>query len=69
MRRELAGTFIRIEDRIAMGDVGAAHHAAKDRAQPLVCEHLLGEDDESVMYIVLGYGSGDAIQVSGSFSQ
>ena len=52
-----------------MRDTGAAHHAAEDRAQPWVGEHLLGEDDEGVMHIVLGYGSGDAVQVSRSFSQ
>ena len=32
-------------------------------------EQLLADDDESVMYVELGFGSGDAIQVSGSFSQ
>ena len=66
MRRELAGSFLRIEERIAMRDVGAAHHAAEDRTQPRVGEHLLGEDDEGVMHIVLWYGSGDAVQVSRS---
>ena len=49
-----------------MRDVGAAHHAAEDRAQPRVGKHLLCEDDEGVMHIVLWYGSGDAIQVSRS---
>jgi hypothetical protein len=61
MRRELTGAFLRVEERIAMRDIGAARHAAEDRAQPRVGEHLLCEDDEDVMYIVLGYGSGDAV--------
>src|SRR6202162_3590923 len=47
-----------------MRDIGPAHHAAEDRAQPRVVEHLLGEDDEGVMHIVLWYGSGDAVEVS-----
>src|ERR1700732_161083 len=64
LRRELARTLLRIEERIAMRDVGAAHHAAEDRAQARVGEPLLGEGDEGVMHIVLGYGRGDAIQVS-----
>jgi hypothetical protein len=37
--------------------------------QPRVTEHLLGEDDEGVMHIVLGYGSGDTVQVSRSQAQ
>jgi hypothetical protein len=49
-----------------MRHVGAAHHAAEDRAQPRVGEHLLGEGDEGVMHIVLGYGRGNAVQVSRS---
>jgi len=49
-----------------MRDVGAAHHAAEDRAQPRVGKHLLCEDDEGVMHIMLWYGSGDAVQVSRS---
>ena len=49
-----------------MRDVGAAHHAAEDRAQPRVGKHLLCEDDEGVMHIVLGYRSGDAVQVNRS---
>ena len=60
---------MRVEERIAMRDVGAAHHAAEDRAQPRVGEHLLGEDNEGVMHIVRRYGSGDAIQMSRNFSQ
>ena len=66
MRRELAGTFLRIEERIAMCDVGAAYHAAEDRAQPRVGEHLLGEDGEGVMHIVFWYGCSNAIQVGRS---
>jgi hypothetical protein len=38
----------------------------KTSAQPRVGEHLLGEDDEGVVHIVFGYGSGDAVQVSRS---
>ena len=49
-----------------MRDIGSARHAAKHRAESQDGEHLLGEDDEDVMYIVLWYGSGDAIQVSRS---
>ena len=49
-----------------MGNVGAPHHAVEDRAEPRVGKHLLCEEDESVVYIVLGYGSGDAVQVSRS---
>jgi hypothetical protein len=64
MRRELAGTFLRIEERIAMRNLGAAHHAAENRAQPRVSKHVLCEDDEGVMHIVLGYGGGNAVQVS-----
>ena len=52
-----------------MRDIGAAHHAAEDCAQPRVGKHLLCEDDEGVMHIVLWYGSGDAIQVSRSHAQ
>jgi hypothetical protein len=52
-----------------MGDIGPAHHAAEDRAQPRVVQHLLGEDNERAMHIVLGYGSGDAVQVSRSHAQ
>jgi hypothetical protein len=52
-----------------MRDIGAAHHAAEDCAQSRVGKHLLGEDDEGVMHIVLWYGSGDAIQVSRSHAQ
>lgn len=52
-----------------MRNVGAAHHATEDRAQPRVGEHLLGEDDESVMHIVFGDGSGNAVQVSRSYVQ
>jgi len=47
-----------------MRDVGAADHASKDRAQPPVGKHLLSEDDEGVMHIMLWYGSSDAVQVS-----
>ena len=46
-----------------MRDVGAAHHAAEDRAQARVGEHLLGEDGEGVMHIVFWYGCSNAIQV------
>jgi hypothetical protein len=49
-----------------MRDAGAAHHAAEDRAKPRVGKHLLCEDPEGVMHIVLWYGSGDAVQVSRS---
>jgi len=49
-----------------MRNVGAPHHALEDRAQPLVRKHLLCEDDEGVVHIVLGYSSGDAVQVSRS---
>ena len=49
-----------------MRDVGAPHHAAEDGAQPRVGKHVLREDDEGVMHIVLGYGSSDAVQVSRS---
>src|ERR1700760_2339105 len=52
-----------------MRDVGAAHHAAEDRAQPRSGEHLLGEDGEGVMHIVFWYSSGDAVQVSRSHAQ
>ena len=52
-----------------MRDIGPAHHAAEDRAQPRVVEHLLGEDDEGLMHIMLWYGSGDAVQVSRSHVQ
>ena len=52
-----------------MRDIGPAHHAAEDRAQPRVVEHLLCEDNEGVMHIVLWYGSGDAVQVSRSHAQ
>jgi hypothetical protein len=52
-----------------MRDPGAAHHAAEDRVQPLVGKHLLCEYDEGVMYIMLWYGSGDAVQVSCSCVQ
>jgi hypothetical protein len=69
MRRESAGSSLRIEERIAVRDVGAAYHAAENRAQPRVGEHLLGEDGESVMHIMFGYGSGDAVQVSRSCVQ
>ena len=69
MRRELAGTFLRIEERIAMRDVGAARHAAEDRAKPRGGEHHLCKDNKSVMHIVLGYGSGNAVQVSSGHSQ
>ena len=47
-----------------MRDFGPAHHASEDRAQPWVVEHLLGEDDEGVMHIVLWHGGSDAVQVS-----
>ena len=59
-------TFLRVKEGIAVIDVGTTHHAAEDRAQPRVDKHLLCEDDESVMDIVLWYGSGDAVQVSRS---
>ena len=49
-----------------MRNVGAPDHAVEDRAQPLVGKHLLCEDDEGVVHIVLGYGSGDAVQISRS---
>lgn len=52
-----------------MCDVGAAHHAAEDQAQSRVGKHLLREDDESVMHIVFGDGSGDAVQVNRSSMQ
>jgi hypothetical protein len=58
-----------VQERIAMRDIGAARHAPEDRANPRVGKHLLGEDDEDVMYIVLWYGSGYAVQVSSSLSQ
>ena len=44
-----------------MRDVGAAHHTAEDGAQARVDKHLLCEEDEGVMHIVLGHGSGDAV--------
>jgi hypothetical protein len=47
-----------------MRDVGATHHPAEDRAQSLVGEHLLREVGEGIMHIEIGYGSGDAVQVS-----
>jgi hypothetical protein len=47
-----------------MRDLCATHHATEDRAQPRVGKHVLCEDDESVMHIVFGYGSGDAVQIS-----
>lgn len=46
-----------------MGDIGATRHTAEDRPQPSVCQHFLREDDESFMYIVVWYGSSDAVQV------
>ena len=49
-----------------MRDVGAAHHAAKNRAQLRVGKHLLCDYDECVMHIVFRYGSCDAVQVSSS---
>ena len=52
-----------------MRDVGAAYHAAEDRAQPRVGKHLFCADDEGVMHIVLGYGGGDTVQVSRGHSQ
>lgn len=60
---------MRVEERIAMRDIGAVRHAAKDRTQPWVSEHVLGKVDEYVMHIVFWYRSGDAVQVSRSFSQ
>ena len=48
---------------------GAAHHAAEDCAQLRAGKHHLCENDESVMHIVLWYGSGDAVKVSRGFSQ
>jgi hypothetical protein len=42
---------------------------SRPRLLPRVCEHLLGEDDRSVMHIALGYDSGDAVQVSHSHAQ
>lgn len=47
-----------------MPDVGTSHHAPEDRAHPRVGEHLLCEDNEGVMHIMLWYGSGNAVQVS-----
>ena len=52
-----------------MRDVGAAHHAAENHAQPWVDKHFVCEDDEVVMHIVLWYGSSDAVQVSRSHAQ
>ncbi len=52
-----------------MRDVGAAHHAAEDSPQLRVGKHLLCDDDECVMHIVLWYGNGDAVQVSCSYAQ
>lgn len=52
-----------------MRDVSAAHHAAEDHAQPRLDKHLLCEDGEGVMHIVLWYGSRDAVQVSRSCVQ
>jgi hypothetical protein len=49
-----------------MRDVGAAHHAAEDRAQLRAGKHFLCDYDEGVMDIVLWYGSCDAVQVSRS---
>ena len=46
-----------------MRDIGAARHAAEDRLQPGGVKHLLCEDDEGVMHIVLWYGNGDTVQV------
>jgi hypothetical protein len=42
---------------------------SRRRLLPRVCEHLLGEDDGSVMHIVLGYGSSEAVQASRSHAQ
>ena len=52
-----------------MRDIGAAHHAAEDHAQSWVDKHLLCENDEVVMDIVVWYSSSDAVQVSRSHSQ
>ena len=52
-----------------MGDLGTAHHAAEDRAQPRVGKHILREDHEGVMHIMFRYGGGDAVHVSRSYVQ
>jgi hypothetical protein len=52
-----------------MRDFGAAHHTTKDLAQPRIDKHLLCENGEGVMYIVLWCGSRDAVQVSRSHAQ
>jgi len=67
--RNLAGTCLRIEEGIAMRDVGEADHAVEDRTQTRVGKHLLCEDDEGIVHIVLWYGSGDSVQVSRSHVQ
>jgi hypothetical protein len=52
-----------------MSDLGATHHSAENRVKPGIGKHLLCEDDEGVMHIVLWYGSGDAVQESRSYAQ
>jgi xanthine/CO dehydrogenase XdhC/CoxF family maturation factor len=44
-------------------------YRALARSRLRLLHRLFAEDDESVMCIVLGYGSGDAVQVSRSLSQ
>ena len=52
-----------------MRDFRAAHHAAEDRAQPWVGQHILREGGEGVMHIMLWYSGRDAVQVSRSHTQ
>lgn len=66
MPRGLAAILLRIEERIAMRDVCAGYHAAKDRTQPRVGKHFLRKDDKRIMHIMLWYSSGDTVQVSRS---
>jgi hypothetical protein len=47
----------------------AKRHRAPALSRLRLLRHLSGEDDGNVMYIVVEYGSGDAVQVSRSFSQ
>jgi len=66
MRRELVGTFLRIEKRIAVCECLRGSPCGGKPRVAWVSEHLFSEDDEDVMYIVFGHGSCDAVQVSRS---
>lgn len=46
-----------------MRDIGATRHTAEDGPQPRTAQHLLCEDDEGFMHIVVWYGSSDSVQV------